>query len=754
MAKAGGILVRYSVWWILAGLALTLLLAVPLITMAPDEDASSDPGGKVFEVQGDLGDWFQTFVHRQAYVVEARGGDVLTQAVLWELYQNTRELLAADERGELAPPDLPAQSYLYRAFDTDTEQSFVGLHTFADEVRRVLTKPAFGTSLELATDDQIKLAVHLLLADPETAALRDALSVEARSEKRIVGGVEIDYWTSSALIVGVIADNEKLGGASAFERSLGGDDSELDKEEFNRNVQEVLHGEERTYQAWGIAIDLNLESEDEGKTAAVFIMLTVVAAVFVVGISLRSYWAMALTGAGLAALMIWLKGISNLVGLKGGLTIELIVPIAIIALGVDLAVHAIRRYQEKKTLGYTPRRALQVGFAGVLGALGLAMLSDSIAFLSNASSDIEAIVHFGIAAGISVASSFLVLGIIVPLAAMRVDQLRRPRPGPGSLGGRVLAVVAGLNAAVLFAASVLLLVVGFVIPGVAVFLAAILTFLAAPVLIMRRRNRGAQPQANFPTPGLPASPEATRTGSVATAVAGLARFRLMVLLFVVAVTAVAAVLALRLDPEFDVKDFFDSNSDFVVSLDKLDKHIAGRGGEPGVIFVKGDLTNPQALASLHQFVGELVRNPYVGRDADGLPSIQDNIFDLLERVTSNSYARGQVTQESGTEITDNDGNGIPDDQEQIRATFDYMVMNGVPLDENNFVYDAGQVRDRLFHVPGGGEDDVTLLVVGLPGTREQTLVKAARESLMEDMEVPASKPAIQPRWANGVGLHP
>ena len=105
-----------------------------------------------------------------------------------------------------------------------------------------------------------------------------------------------DYWTSSALIVGVIADNEKLGGGSAFGRSLGADDSDLDKEEFNRNVQEVLRGEERTYRAWGIAIDLNLESEDEGQTAAIFIMLTVVAAVIIVGISLRSYWAMALTG--------------------------------------------------------------------------------------------------------------------------------------------------------------------------------------------------------------------------------------------------------------------------------------------------------------------------------------------------------------------------------------------------------------------------------------------------------------------------
>ena len=740
IAKAGDLLVRYSGMWILAGLAITILLAVPLVAMSPDQDASSDPRGEVFEVQDALGDWFQTFVHRQTYVVAAWGGDVLTQPVLLELYQNTQELLAADERGELAPPGLPAQPYLYRAFDTDTDRSFVGLNTLADEVQRVLSGPGFGATLESASDDQIKLAVHQLLADSETTALRDALSVEAQSEKRVVGGVEIDYWTSSALIVGVIADNEKLGGASAFGRSLGGDDSELDKEEFNRNVQKILRGEERTYRAWGIAIDLNLEAEDEGKTAAVFIMLTVVAAVLVVGISLRSYWAMALTGAGLGILMIWLKGISNLVGLKGGLTIELIVPIAMIALGVDFAVHAIRRYQEEKALGYAPRRALQIGFAGVLGALWLAMLSDGIAFLSNTSSDIEAIVHFGIAAGIAVASSFLVLGIIVPLAAMRIDQLRRPRSVPASLARRLLPAVAGLNAAVLFGVAVLLLVVGFVIPGLAVFLAAVLTFLVAPVLVLRRRNRGAQLQSDISTPIFPASHEGTPPGLVAAVVAGLARFRSIVLLVVVVVTVGAAILALRLDPEFDVKDFFDSRSDFVVSLDQLDKHIAGRGGEPGIIFVKGDLTDPEALTALHEFVTQLARNPYVGRDADGLPALEDNVFDLLERVTASAYARGQITQKSGIEITDNDGNGIPDNQEQIRATYDYIVQNGVPLDESNFVYDAGQVRDQLFHIPGSGEDNVTLLVVGIPGTREQTVVKAARESLVEDMDVLRQNP--------------
>ena len=230
----------------------------------------------------------------------------------------------------------------------------MGLNTLADSVQRVLSNPAFGATLEFATDDQVKLAVHILLSNPETSELKDSLSVNARSERRVVGGEEIDYWIAEALVFRVMADNEKLGGVSGSGRGIGADESDLDKEEFSRNVQRVLRGGERTYRLWGFAIDLNLETEDEGKTAAIFVMFTAIAAVVVVGISLRSYWAMALTGAGLGVLMIWLKGISNLVGLKGGLTIELIVPIAMIALGVDFAVHAMRRYQEEKALGYAP----------------------------------------------------------------------------------------------------------------------------------------------------------------------------------------------------------------------------------------------------------------------------------------------------------------------------------------------------------------------------------------------------------------
>ncbi len=295
-------------------------------------------------------------------------------------------------------------------------------------------------------------------------------------------------------------------------------------------------------------------------------------------------------------------------------------------------------------------------------------------------------------------------------------------------------MVGGAGLTVTIGASVLLLVVGLAIPGVVVLVVASAGFLAIPVLMMRRRNRGLRPQDDS-TAAIFTRPEEARSSWLASVVTGMARYRILVLLVMAGITAASVVLALRLEPDFDVKDFFDSKSDFVVGLDKLDEHIAGRSGEPSVIYIQGNLTNPQALTALNQFVGELANNPYVGRDADGQPSIEDNVFNVLKRVTGSAYARSRVAQESGIEITDNDGDGIPDSQEHIKATYDFVVRNGVPLDESTLVYDAGQVRELLFHDLSGERENVALLVVGIPGTREQAVVKAAREALMTDLQV-------------------
>ena len=299
--------------------------------------------------------------------------------------------------------------------------------------------------------------------------------------------------------------------------------------------------------------------------------------------------------------------------------------------------------------GATPRRSplgwLQPpslltikGNIGVLGALALAMVSDGIAFLSNTSSEIEAIIHFGLAAGIATTSSFLVLGLFVPLAAMRIDQLRGSRPVSASLTGRTVTLIGAANVTALSGASVLLLVVGFTIPGVAVLLATSVGFLVIPLLIFLRRNSGLEHQDDSLISPDDTQREDAKSSWLAPAVTGLARYRVLLLLVVVGVTATSVLFALSLDPEFDVKDFFDSDSDFVVGLDKLDEHISERGCEPAIIYIKGDLTDPDALMALAQYVSELVNNPYVGRKADNRPSIQDNLLSMLDRMTASPYA--------------------------------------------------------------------------------------------------------------------
>ena len=433
----------------------------------------------------------------------------------------------------------------------------------------------------------------------------------------------------------MVADNEKLGGDS-LRIGTGGDDVTKQKEQFNRKVQKTLRGDEENYRLWGIAIDVGLEIEDEAGLAGPFIMFTAIGVLIVVGVALRSYWAVALTGAGLGILMIWLKGISNLIGLKSGLVIDLIVPIAMISLGVDFAIHALRRYGEEKERGSPPRLALRLGFAGVLGALALAMLSDGIAFGSNVTSGIESVIGFGVGAAVAVLAAFIVLGLVAPLVMMRIDGLKRDATegqeadGRGPRQGRRRAVVwrvLGILVAASFTgAGIILLVAISPIIGIAVIAAFTIfgVFLPIVVINLRERRLGIPSGAEVVVPpvarGADQSPdtagpeESVAPGALVSTVVRLAQKRLILLPLAAVITGAAIFFALKLEPTLDVKDFFVSSSDFVVSLDKIDVHVGERGGEPGLIYIKGNLSDPESLGAMRRFLDKLELNPNPPKD--------------------------------------------------------------------------------------------------------------------------------------------
>ena len=678
-------LTRYSGWFILGVVTMTVLLTFPIFFMAPTEPASQDPGGPVFDLADIVHDKFPPQLHITGFIVEDHDGDILRQAPLWGLYRSEQRLRDSDLGG-----------FLYSGYNARTRTPVLGIYTMADAVQDFLVLDLGPeANLENATDLQVKAAVAHVIDSPLGLTLRESLSRDAAFETMTVDGVQVQSWKAAALSVFVASDNSMLGGGPLEFRVTGGEDA-LRKERFNRRIHDILRGEEANYRLWGVAIDINLVSEEQGKTAIPFIAATVVLVLIVVGITLRSVSMVGLAFFGLVILLVWLKGLSNLVGLKSSIILDLVVPIAMVSLGVDFLIHAVARYREERERLAVPRLALQAGLGGVLGALTLAMLSDGIAFLANVTSGIETIIGFGIAAGIAVGSSYLIMGIFLPLIVMRLDQ-RSGRAGADTK--------------------------------------------TAPMRLPATVIPSSQPAIPNPQPAIPNSqPVVLVQAGIRTVVASVvlttARMRKAVLPLIALATVGSTFLAFQLEPRLDVKDFLDSDSDFVKGIDKLYQYRAPSvSGEPAVIYIRGDLTATESLSAIRELFQRLNDVEQLGRRKDGQVSVYSTtLLELLSWVMRSEYAVSQVQAQTGVVLTDADGDQVPDDAGQIRAAYDYMVQFGIPEDTETLAFEPTQVREVLYHEPGSAAAQEIVITVGVLGAREQANIASARRALEKGLE--------------------
>jgi predicted RND superfamily exporter protein len=641
-----------SPWLVIGTVVITLLLLLPLSLMKPTEMASDNPtGSDVVRWSEEIKDKFPSEVYAMPFIVEASGGDMLTQKNLYELYQNEQALRAS----HLSP-------FLYTRYNEVAGVTLSGIHSIADSVNTALKLGSQGTvDLSNATDLQVKQAVDYVLNNPLTEGMEIELSVKADYEEG-PGGARL--WKSPALLFIVESDNEKV--QKGYPASVGQDYSEkLALEHFGRDVQRILRGEEESYRLWGVYIDMNLEIADEGQISGIMLVAAIALMLILITLIFRSWLITLLSGAGLGMLIIWLKGFSNLVGLKSSIVLDLVVPIAILVLGIDYAIHALFRYREEIEKGNHPRQALGASTYGVGSALVLAMITTIIAFGANVSSGIEAVVGFGIAASIAMVASFVILGLFVPVLVMWYDNWRHRS----------------------FTKSM--------------------------------------------APGAPAS----RGFWIANLVASASHKWFVTLPLILMVTAVAAWGWLNLDTMMDPKEAFDPRSDLIMGLDKLDEHVAQKAGESAYLYIRGDFTQLEALDAIKATIRGMEDDEHVARRmSDGQPDAHAYLFDYLAAVVQGDYARGCVEAASGVTITDADSDLIPDTPEQLRAFFDYIADEGIPLDEDSVLYTPQRVRESFFHSVAGEEDDATLISIGVPGTREQAITKASAIELQHDMD--------------------
>ena len=393
--RVTGWLERNSGLTIVLSVIATILLVIPFLAMQPTETASGEPGGEVFDSLVTADERFASQVYVISFIVEDPDGDLLRKDPLQELLTNEQ---AIRDDPEIGPK-------LFSYFDADSGADVVGAYTIADAVDALLQSRGLA-GISAANDAQVRAAARELI---DVHGSREfGLSIESHKD------AETDNWIAPALIMNLLADNEALGGGG--QRVVVGSD-DTSKEAFSRDVQTRLRGLEQHFNAWGIAIDVNLTSNEQGGVAGPFIGFAILAVLLIVGIAFRSYWAVAVVGAALAAMIIWLKGLSNLIGLKEDLILSLIVPIAMISFGVDFAIHAVSRYREERRAGFDARPAFVAGLGAVMGALVLALISDAVAFLANVSSRIESVIQFGVGAVLGLVAAFVMLGVVTPARA-------------------------------------------------------------------------------------------------------------------------------------------------------------------------------------------------------------------------------------------------------------------------------------------------------------------------------------------------
>ena len=179
-----------------------------------------------------------------------------------------------------------------------------------------------------------------------------------------------------------------------------------------------------------VAEAINIEVNRELFSSAWLMVVMAGAIVILLWASLRRFSDVAIVGVGLLGALVWMQGAigwSMILGESLGRPFiersqfSNLLPILILALGIDDSLHVLHRYKEERRSGATPEKAAHISVSKVGRAIMLTTLTTAVAFMANFFSDIPALRSFGIEAAIGVASAFVLTGLWVPLARLDVD---------------------------------------------------------------------------------------------------------------------------------------------------------------------------------------------------------------------------------------------------------------------------------------------------------------------------------------------
>ena len=156
-----------------------------------------------------------------------------------------------------------------------------------------------------------------------------------------------------------------------------------------------------------------------GPLALLFVVLTLL-------IAYRDLLDILLGVFGIAIVLVWAFGFMGWTGITFN-QIFVAVPVLLIGLSIDYAIHVFMRHREH----HAGRRSVREGMAVALGGVGVALVwvtaTTVIGFLSNLVSPLPPIRDFGVVSSVGIVAALIVFGALIPALKVEVDELLESR---------------------------------------------------------------------------------------------------------------------------------------------------------------------------------------------------------------------------------------------------------------------------------------------------------------------------------------
>ncbi|WP_445677844.1 efflux RND transporter permease subunit [Salinarchaeum laminariae] len=194
---------------------------------------------------------------------------------------------------------------------------------------------------------------------------------------------------------------------------------------MNDIVDERYGGEAFTFGAGVVSDELSGSMND---SLMIVMPLALLFVVVVLTIAYRDLFDILLGVVGIALVLIWTFGFMGWSGITFS-QLMITVPVLLIGLSIDYAIHVLMRHREQREEDDNggARETMRPALLGVGGALVWVTITAVIGFLSNLTSPLPPLQHFGIVSAFGIAATLLIYGTFVPAVKIELDEFLEGR---------------------------------------------------------------------------------------------------------------------------------------------------------------------------------------------------------------------------------------------------------------------------------------------------------------------------------------